>query len=115
MEYHIFKKSKTKNGKKITEWYYWYWNFEHTRQIQKACKGCIRQDRRGGDDHQVRCDADGSSFRRRDRSRSLSDCPSAHERGRQVLCACPSQGRGGRRMSLRGTSRPAGEMVKYDI
>lgn len=40
MEYHIFKKSKTKNGKKITEWYYWYWNFEHTRQIQKACKGC---------------------------------------------------------------------------
>lgn len=40
MEYHIFKKSKYKNGKKITNWYYWYWNLEHTKQIQKACKGC---------------------------------------------------------------------------
>lgn len=41
MEYHIFKKSKrTKDGKKKTEWYYWFWNVEHTKQIQRACKGC---------------------------------------------------------------------------
>lgn len=41
MEYHIFKKSKTlKNGKKKTEWYYWYWNPEHNKQIQRACKKC---------------------------------------------------------------------------
>ncbi len=40
MEYHIFKKSKTtKDGKKKTEWYYWYWNVEHTKQIQRSCRG----------------------------------------------------------------------------
>lgn len=40
MEYHIFKKKSNKNGKIKTSWYYWYWNYEHTKQIQKACKGC---------------------------------------------------------------------------
>ena len=38
--YHIFKKIYTKNGKKLHSWYYWYWNNSHTKQIQKACKGC---------------------------------------------------------------------------
>ena len=40
MEYHIFKKKSNKNGKIKWSWYYWYWNAGHTKQVQKACKGC---------------------------------------------------------------------------
>ena len=40
MEYHIFKKKSNKNGKIKWSWYYWYWNADHTKQVQKACKGC---------------------------------------------------------------------------
>lgn len=40
MEYHIFKKKSVKNGKTKINWYYWYWNEDHTKQIQKACKKC---------------------------------------------------------------------------
>ena len=38
MDYHVFKKPKIKNGKKIYKWYYYY--TQNGRQIQKACKNC---------------------------------------------------------------------------
>ena len=38
MDYHVFKKPKIKNGKKIYKWYYYY--TQNGKQIQKACKGC---------------------------------------------------------------------------
>ena len=38
MDYHVFKKPKIKNGKKIYKWYYYY--TKNGRQIQKACKNC---------------------------------------------------------------------------
>lgn len=40
MEYHLFKKKSVKNGKTKYNWYYWFWNADHTKQIQKACKKC---------------------------------------------------------------------------
>nr|DAT90496.1 MAG TPA: Integrase [Caudoviricetes sp.] len=38
MDYHVFKKPKIKNGKKIYKWYYYY--TQNGKQIQKACKNC---------------------------------------------------------------------------
>ncbi|MGP1444792.1 hypothetical protein [Treponema sp.] len=38
MDYHVFKKPKIKNGKKVYEWYYYY--TQNGKQIQKACKNC---------------------------------------------------------------------------
>ena len=38
MDYHVFKKSKEKSGKKVFKWYYYY--TQNGKRIQKACKGC---------------------------------------------------------------------------
>ena len=38
MNYHVFKKSKEKSGKKVFKWYYYY--SQNGKRIQKACKGC---------------------------------------------------------------------------
>ena len=38
MDYHVFKKPKIKNGKKVYKWYYYY--TQNGKQIQKACKNC---------------------------------------------------------------------------
>jgi hypothetical protein len=40
MEYHVFKKPKTKkDGKIFHRWYYYFYNSEG-KKIQKACPGC---------------------------------------------------------------------------
>jgi integrase len=40
MEFHVFKKPrKLKNGKTVHRWYYYYQD-EGKRQVQKACRGC---------------------------------------------------------------------------
>ena len=38
MDYHVFKKPRIKNGKKIYKWYYYY--TQNGKQIQKVCKNC---------------------------------------------------------------------------
>jgi integrase len=38
MDYHLFRKSRVKDGKKTRRWYYYY--TEGGRQVQKSCKGC---------------------------------------------------------------------------
>lgn len=41
MEYHVFKKPRIKNGKKIYKWYYYY--TLNGKQIQKVCKNCLNR------------------------------------------------------------------------
>lgn len=41
MDYHVFKKPRIKNGKKIYKWYYYY--VQDGKQIQKVCKNCLNR------------------------------------------------------------------------